>query len=703
MRIELGKALLMGFFVIAGRVGGAELAIYDEVLQNGFSTAYSYGGGTTVGSTAQAHGGTKSVAFVGSNFNAVAFTHATTYSTADYPVLHFWIYGSSPGTQDLDIEIYDNKDSGMPSKLAPLNGYIAGGSVGNGAVVGWREVTIPLTTPPLSFSGTFNRFDIQSEANGAAQTAVYIDDVSLQLPVLDPIFHNGFDPDPLPPAANGLVQDTVTIDNLLSDRFTWKDSQGQTRVAVLAHNDNATTAPGGSHGGELREFRYQTAGGQRIVSAPGRDDGGFGYVVSHPADERSNCVAGHDSSTLGHLISGTWERIFTGRHHAIFRFHQNYPRYCSTKTPVATRLIPVTIDWIFSTGRDNPTWSVTYDMTALPADIIKDDSRAPYGTMNIDGSSGTFMDNEVGGITWGDEYVFTTTSPATMSSTWTWNSPNTIPFMELWMSGVDATMGLTQTQTISQQDAGGGRKPYGNYDVSAYWNAASPTVACPDGSFDGQTGVAHSMPCVQYWPYQANSFSYTDITNPTNDAKMTWGTQYGFLGQTAYPLNDSTLPAGSTASGYPLKSYSVYVIFGEHSGNPVGTQSTQVDTMQSVTLSINGGIGTVAGSGAAGVNRVDTRAYSPAGYDPIASALTFDAVSNALDATIAVGTGTLNKPLIVIRNYTSEQYPTTVKIGGTTLTVDTDYFPSMRASTSELWITLNRNLSGASNRLQITP
>ncbi|HXH40358.1 MAG TPA: fibronectin type III domain-containing protein, partial [Thermoanaerobaculia bacterium] len=42
-----------------------------------------------------------------------------------------------------------------------------------------------------------------------------------------------------------------------------------------------------------------------------------------------------------------------------------------------------------------------------------------------------------------------------------------------------------------------------------------------------------------------------------------------------------------------------------------------------------------------------------------------------------------------------------VTLGGVTLVSDADYYPSLRTSASELWITLNRNLSGATNHLQI--
>lgn len=696
-RIAPAWALLTLLAPLASVCAG-EIVIYDEALRNGFVSVYSYGGGSTFDSQVQSHSPTHSVEFVGNNYNAVSFTHPTaSFDTVANPILHFWIRGTAPGGQQLQLYVKPDRDSDVNELSMPLDGFIAGGSI---SATVWREVTVPLDT--LGFAAPLERVDLQSEAGGAVQTAVYIDDMSLLPP--NQIFKNGFDDTIPPPPSNALVQDTTTVDNLLSDRFTWYDSTARQRVAVLAHNDGGT-APGGSRGGELREFRYQTAGGQRVISAPGRLDGGFGYIVSHPHFE-DHCVGG-DSSTLGHLIAGTWTPVFTGRHHAIFRFHQNYPRYCTTAPPAAEHDIPVTIDWMFSTGRDNPVWAVTYDMNGFPADTIDDDSRAPYGTLNIDGSSGTFMDNFVGGIDWGDRYRFTTTGapPATLNnSTWDWTAQNKIPFVELWMSGVDATMGLAQTQTMDQQDAGGGRLPYaGGYDVSAYWGGASPTIACPDGSYDGQTGLAHKLPCVQHWPFQANSFSYGDLTNPTNDAKMTWGTQYGFLGKTAYNLHDSTLAPGSTAPGHPRKSYSVYIVLGEHTGDPVGTQAAQVKTAQSIALSINGGVGSVATGGAAGVTRPDSITYSPAGYDPIFGALTFNAASNALDANLSVGSGTLSKPLIVIRNYTSGSYPLSVKFGGATLVMDVDYFPSLRNASSELWITLNKDVTATSKRLQITP
>src|SRR5260370_10570255 len=177
-----------------------------------------------------------------------------------------------------------------------------------------------------------------------------------------------------------LIEHDVTVDSELSDRFTWTDSSNKPRVAVLAHNDIAPF--NGSRGGALRQFRYQmpdTSTRIATVTTYGNSGySGFGYVVSHSnyPGAPGACIGG-DDSPLGFAIAGNWIRVFEGRHHAIFRFTQNYPRNCP---PDQVRTIPVTFDWIFSTGRDNPVYAITYDVMASAASEERnDDSRPPYG------------------------------------------------------------------------------------------------------------------------------------------------------------------------------------------------------------------------------------------------------------------------------------------------------------------------------------
>ena len=94
--------------------------------------------------------------------------------------------------------------------------------------------------------------------------------------------------------------------------------------------------------------------------------------------------------------------------------------------------------------------------------------------------------------------------------------------------------------------------------------------------------------------------------------------------------------------------------------------------------------------------------FQPAGYDPIASAWAFNAAGNALDANLAVGAGTLRKPLLILRGYAAG-LPTTLRLNGVALTRDVDWFPSPRADAQELWITLDRDLAGPNNRIEVVP
>lgn len=659
---------------------GQELSVYEDTLQNGFQD-YSYGGGSDFANVTPVHGGSASIAFAGNNYNAVSFAHpGGDLSTDDYAVLRLWVHGGMAGNQQL--RLFLQHDGSIVADAA-----IAGGALVAGE---WREVQITLTVPPMSYAGAFDRIDVQSDANGS-QPVLYLDDVALLSVQPDLVFVDGFDGEQTPPTANALVVDhDVTIDSMLGDRFTWYDSNGELRVAVLAHNDGAT-GPGGTHGGELREFHYQTDTGTRIVRAPPTGAGGFGYVVSHRYEGTSGI--GADDSPLGHGFAGTFERVFEGRHHAVFRFTMTYPRYSRTDAnPPNTRYdVPVTIEWLFATGRDHPLWSITWDLSGVPVNALNDDSRAPYGELWFDGAASQAQASVIAGVAWGDRYRFTSTdNPVTYNSGWTWSAPNTVPYVKLWTSAVDAVMGTVQSQTIDQQDAGG------YYGVSRWGTSSADGNAC--GAPNGPSTV---MPCGFNWPFQSINYSLNPYTPtvPTDNTRLAWGTNFGFLGQASYYVHGSAYYGGPlpnvTASGWPRKSYSAYVVLGRHSALPVDKQVAEIETIQNLTL--NASVGSLVTSGYAGVGRSDTMAYDPAGYNPVRGALAFAASGNALDANIAVGSGTLHNPLLIVSNYTGG-YPATVRFNGTVLVADQDYYASLRADAQELWITLSRDLSGAINR-----
>jgi hypothetical protein len=697
----------MGLFIAAVFVAlsahAQTLTIFDDALQNGFDgPVYSFGGGFDFNDGTQHHTGTKSVSIVGHGFNALSFAHVpgnvlTSLHAADTPILRFWVNGGTASGQQFHISLQNNNAS--VGSAADLDTYISGGGVGQNV---WREVTIDLRLAPFN-AVDFDRIDIQSDADAGHTdaSATYFDDMVLGQPTATVVNAIQIDHD-------------VLVHTITSDRFTWRDSNGQPRVASLAHNDAQTE--GGSHGGALREYKYQLSNGQTrtaIVTTYGNAGyGGFGYVVSH-SSRYAGCNG--DDSPLGMGFSGHWQRIFEGKHHAIFRFTQLYPRNCPTSGSVITRYLPVTIDWVFSTGHDNPLWAVTYDVDQIAAtggqpvgaDMYYDDSRAPYGELAIDGEGFT----DLNGVAWGDRYKFTTTNAAGTAITWNspfnWTVANTVPYVQEWLDGPltadnpakhDATIGIVQTQTITQQDAGGARDLGVGSDITPYWHKTEA---------DGvqSAGPGHSIPDGNNWPYQAmgNNFYADGVTS--NNARMTWKTQFGFIGQTAYQINNGAVESSAaTAPGYPKKSYSTYIVLGQRTNLPVEAQVAQVEAVQALTLTTSGGIGSVVTAGPGGVNRSDANVtYAPAGYNHVYGALAFSAVSSNLDANIAVGSGkTLKKPTLIVSNYTAGADPQTVKLGGVTLVADADYFASVRSGANELWLTLNRDLSGATNHLEIT-
>lgn len=495
---------------------------------------------------------------------------------------------------------------------------------------------------------------------------------------------------PPEPVATLQVEHDVSVDGMNSDRFSWRDSANQPRVAVLAHN-TGQFGPSGTRGGELREFRYQVGGIPRVVRAMTNGFGGFGYVVSHPGGDVNQCTGGGDSSSLGHFATGSFTRVFEGRHHALFRFTQNYPRYCTIDAPATQFNLPVTIEWLFATGRDAPLWSVTYEIPPAATNRLRDDARGPYGEMMIDGAASAAARSFIAGVGWGDHYKFTTTTaPVTLASEWTWNQANTIPYVKLWTTAVDATMGTVATRPITQQDAGG-------YWGISDWNKTSATA---------NTGCVgqYNMPCDYNWPYQ--SVNYELYGGATQNARLAWGTNFGFLGQSQYKINGSNEYGGpfpdAYAPGVPKKSYSTHIVFGRHSDAVVEAQVSAVEALQQMTLTA--AVGSVVTQGAAGVGDATPTSYTPAGHDHVRGALALTAAANQLDANIGVAPGfNLARPLIIVRGYGAGADPQSVRLGDSTLVADADYFLSRRAAAQELWITLNRTLVGSVNRLRIDP
>jgi hypothetical protein len=693
---SLAGIVAVALLAAAAPAAAQDLAVYTDGLQNGFQN-FSFGGGSDFANPDPTHGGNASISFTGNDtFNAVSFARpGAPLTTASFPRLRFFVRGGAPGGQQLRVilqVIPQPNDPSVEVASGELDAYIQGGVIQADA---WTEVVVRFADPPLSFAGEFHRIDLQTDTPGGAQPVLFIDDVTL-------LAADG----PAPPANPLLIERGVAVDQgfgpMVSDRFTWRDAANQPRVAVLAHNDGQG-GPGGTRGGELRELRYETPAGTRVVRASGSGASGFGYVVSHRSEGGAGINA--DDSPLGHGFPGQIQRVFEGRHHAIFRFTQLYPRFATVAAGSTRFDVPVTMDWLFATGRDHPLWAVTWDLSGVPVNAVESDSRAPYGELLFDGAATEGAHSVIAGVGWGDRFKFaTTTAPVTYNSQWTWNTPNTVPYAKLWTTAVDATMGTVQTQTIVQQDAGG------YFGTSRWGTTSAGGVACAAGE-EGPGLPAHLMPCSFNWPYQLINFSIgavigLDDNTPTNNTRLAWGTNFGFLGQAQYPIHGTALFGGPLAgnpraSGHPKKSYSTFVVLGRHSADPVGVQVAQIEAVQTTVLTA--AIGSVATAGPAGINRDDPVTYVPAGWNHVYAAWAVGAAANRVDANFNVGAGTLANPLVIVSGWASVALPGAVRLNGVALAQDVDYFPSLRAGAQELWITVNRTLAGGVNRLQIEP
>jgi hypothetical protein len=431
----------------------------------------------------------------------------------------------------------------------------------------------------------------------------------------------------------------VDLGGFDAERFSWSDGECRRRTAAMVQNDHQD--PTGHWGGYLRQATYDLGGGTiRTVTGSSDNHPGWGYTVNHYDDTASS----------SRNVQGTYSTLLEGRHHAIHEYRW-------TDVPIDGQDVVVTIQWMFATGRSHPLWSITYDLTGIAEGLVEADTRSPYGDLQWDGGGG----HDVDGVGWGDHYKFVSLdSPVDLSSGWDYATPNTIPYVVMWVTNPDSEMGSVQTQTYEQHDAGG------------YWNYPNWGGRDADGP----------MPEDWNWTYQLNQY---EIPFLLNSKRLAWGSNFGAVGKAAYPAYGDA----STLVGHPYQSYSVFMVLGKHSEGAVARQVTEMERVQAATLTAS--VGTVRTSGPAGVRRSDTITYDPPGWNPIHA--TWDVTASGNRAVVTL-TGNLASPTLVIHGYTAASAPV-VRRGATTLVADEDYFMSFDAAGDRVWITLAGTISGS--------
>lgn len=438
----------------------------------------------------------------------------------------------------------------------------------------------------------------------------------------------------------------LSDDGFASDEYLWYDSACTARRADLVRN--TTRDPSGHWGGFMHRATYFPVGApasaERTCVGDTQQHPGFGLVVNHlPNNVMDSGRARGTAATA----------VFVGKHHAIHEFTAAYP--------LAGAPLRTTIQWFFATGRDHPVFAITYDLTQAAANAVNADTRAPYGDIAWDGGA----DAAVDGVAWGDRYRFTTTeAPLSLQSGWDYTQPNTVPYVQAWARGVDAEMGLVQTQTQAQHDAGGS-------DFYAQWGHSSP-----QGPMPGPTS----------WPYQINQY---ELPGYPQSKRLAWGTNYGAVGQTAYRAfsDDRTL------QGYPYQSYATHVVMGLHSTASVQAVVQEVEAAQATQLTAVRGA-TVDTQGPAGAGRTGTQAYEPAGYNPVRGTWSVTAGGGeTVQLQFAVGDAPLPHPVLEINGWTGGD-PSQVSLDGTDLVLDIDCFASVDSARQVLFLTLGKALSG---------
>jgi len=151
---------------IALSANAQDLAIYDDALQNGWQ---DYGWATiNYANTSPVHGGGKSISVSdpGSSYQAL-FLHHAAFDPSLYQSLSFWIYPTTAGTNEMQVQATLN---GNPQTAVELSFTPA-------QVNHWQQMTVALSSLGVAGNPDFDGFWIQNQTGGPLTW--YVDDVSL--------------------------------------------------------------------------------------------------------------------------------------------------------------------------------------------------------------------------------------------------------------------------------------------------------------------------------------------------------------------------------------------------------------------------------------------------------------------------------------------------------------------------------------------
>lgn len=147
--------------------------IYGDELVNGWQN-FSWGT-VDFAHTSVVHSGARSIRFDAHSFQGLSFARpAQPVSTALFPELRLQIRGATGG-ESLLVSL---QSGGTLHANVPLAGYVSGGAIAAGQ---WREVRVRFADPPMNYTGSFERINLQDAlgpAPGSPQV-ILVDQVEL--------------------------------------------------------------------------------------------------------------------------------------------------------------------------------------------------------------------------------------------------------------------------------------------------------------------------------------------------------------------------------------------------------------------------------------------------------------------------------------------------------------------------------------------
>jgi hypothetical protein len=452
-----------------------------------------------------------------------------------------------------------------------------------------------------------------------------------------------------------LTSSATTDAGYVGTTVSWTDSGGKTRTAFMV-DPTTTTDPSGSYGGYLRKYTYVLPTNVTRTVTAGATQPGFGFAATQRG---SDYVLFSTKYTPG----GVKTVVSSGAEHTIIEY--SYSQLKSSGGAVIN--VPVKVQWMFISGKDHPVYTVTHDTSSYALAGYSGDAKSPYGDLEYADVATSTID----GVGWGDKYKFLTTSaPATMSSTWTYNVANTLPYVYSWNNTKNAEIGLLATSPYTKQDAGQGM-------LYTNWTKTSATKVVDSG-----------MPATPNMPYDWNwTYSLHQWQLPTTTSKpIGWQMQYGAVGTNS--ASKYATGGVGTITGYPYQSYSLYVLLGQKT-----VTSTAVTRQEAlVALATTATRGSLVTTSVAGIGRSDTVSLSN-GYNPIYGTIDVTPDTyNAMVVSMAAGTKTVVNPMFRIKPYTTA-VPTDLKYDDITLTT-TDYVTSLDSASQTLFVVLKKSFTG---------